>query len=294
MRKFLASAKFLAGTAASAVLFSGAAARADQPRAWEVSFQDPATDMMRQIERFGNYTMWFIVPITILVLALLLVCIVRFRASANPVPSRTAHNTLIEVVWTVGPVIVLLLIAIPSFQLLTAQYTPPEEPKLTVKATGNQWNWDYEYQVDKTFSFNSAVLQDGDRAKAGKEDRGLYPRLLAVDNELVVPVNTTTRVLITATDVIHSFAVPSFGIKMDAVPGRTNETWFKAEKEGLYYGQCSQLCGKDHAFMPIAVRVVSDAQFKTWLDTAKTDVPAANKALMAEIDGTNKVAAAGN
>jgi cytochrome c oxidase subunit 2 len=294
MRKFLASAKFLAGTAASAVLFSGAAARADQPRAWEVSFQDPATDMMRQIERFGNYTMWFIVPITILVLLLLLVCIVKFRASVNPVPSKTSHNTLIEVIWTVGPVIVLLLIAIPSFQLLTAQYTPPEEAKLTVKATGNQWNWDYEYQVDKTFSFNSAVLQDGDRAKAGKEDRALYPRLLAVDNELVVPVNTTTRVLITATDVIHSFAVPSFGIKMDAVPGRTNETWFKAEKEGLYYGQCSQLCGKDHAFMPIAVRVVSDAQFKTWLETAKTDVPAANKALMAEIDGTNKVAAAGN
>ncbi|MDG4893801.1 cytochrome c oxidase subunit II [Mesorhizobium sp. WSM4976] len=294
MRKFLASAEFLAGTAASAVLFSGAAAHADQPRAWEVSFQDPATDMMRQIERFGNYTMWFIVPITVLVLVLLLVCIVRFRASANPVPSRTSHNTLIEVIWTVGPVIVLLLIAIPSFQLLTAQYTPPEEAKLTVKATGNQWNWDYEYQVDKTFSFNSAVLQDGDRAKAGKQDRNLYPRLLAVDNELVVPVNTTTRVLITATDVIHSFAVPSFGIKMDAVPGRTNETWFKAEKEGLYYGQCSQLCGKDHAFMPIAVRVVSDAQFKTWLETAKTDVPAANKALMAEIDGTNKVAAAGN
>ncbi|TPJ57671.1 cytochrome c oxidase subunit II [Mesorhizobium sp. B2-7-1] len=294
MRKFLASAEFLAGAAASAVLFSSATARADQPREWEVTFQAPATDMMRQIERFGNYTMWFIVPITILVLLLLLVCIVKFRASANPVPSKTSHNTLIEVIWTVGPVIVLLLIAIPSFQLLTAQYTPPEEAKLTVKATGNQWNWDYEYQVDKTFSFNSAILQDGDRAKAGKEDRALYPRLLAVDNELVVPVNTMTRVLITATDVIHSFAMPSFGIKMDAVPGRTNETWFKAEKEGLYYGQCSQLCGKDHAFMPIAIRVVSEAQFKTWLATAETDVPGANKALMAEIDGTNKVAAAGN
>ncbi|SFP02869.1 cytochrome c oxidase subunit 2 [Mesorhizobium sp. NFR06] len=294
MRKFLASAEFLAGTVASAVLFSSAVARADQPREWEMTFQAPATDMMRQIERFGNYTMWFIVPITILVLVLLLACILRFRASVNPVPSRTSHNTLIEVIWTVGPVIVLLLIAIPSFQLLTAQYTPPEEAKLTVKATGNQWNWDYEYQVDKSFSFNSAVLQDADRAKSGKEDRSLYPRLLAVDNELVVPVNTMTRVLITATDVIHSFAVPSFGIKMDAVPGRTNETWFKAEKEGLYYGQCSQLCGKDHAFMPIAVRVVSDEQFKTWLATAKTDVPAANKALMAEIDGTNKVAAAGN
>ncbi|RWM10823.1 MAG: cytochrome c oxidase subunit II [Mesorhizobium sp.] len=294
MRKFMAGARFLAGAAAAGALLSGASAHADQPKPWEASFQAPATDMMRQIEWFGNYTFAFIVVITLLVLFLLAYCILRFRASANPVPSRTSHNTLIEVIWTVGPVVVLLLIAIPSFQLLTAQYTPPEEAKLTVKATGNQWNWDYEYQIDKSFSFNSAVLQDADRAKAGKEDRNLYPRLLAVDNELVVPVNTLTRVLITATDVIHSFAVPSFGIKMDAVPGRTNETWFKAEKEGLYYGQCSQLCGKDHAFMPIAIRVVSDAQFKTWLETAKTDVPAANKALMAKIDGTNKVAAAGN
>ena len=197
-------------------------------------------------------------------------------------------------IWTVGPVVVLLLLAIPSFQLLTAQYTPPEEAKLTVKATGNQWNWDYEYQTENTLSFNSAILADSDRAAAGKEDRGVYPRLLAVDNEMVVPVNTMTRVLVTAADVIHAFAMPSFGIKTDAVPGRINEVWFKADKEGLYYGQCSELCGKDHAYMPIAIRVVSDAQYKTWLAAAGTDLPGANKALMAEVDGKDKVAAAGN
>ena len=185
-------------------------------------------------------------------------------------------------------------IAIPSFQLLTAQYTPPEEPKLTVKATGNQWNWDYEYQTDNTLSFNSAILQDGDRAAAGKEDRKVYPRLLAVDNELVVPVNTMTRVLVTATDVIHSFAMPSFGIKIDAVPGRTNETWFKAEKEGLYLRpvlaalrQGPRLHADRH---PRRLRcAVQDLA-----GGAKTDLPGANKALMAEVDGQNKVAAAGN
>jgi cytochrome c oxidase subunit 2 len=286
--------KFLAGATAAATFFAGASAHADQPRDWETGFQAPATDMMRQIEWFGNYTMWFIVPITILVLCLLAYCILKFRASVNPVPSKTSHNTLIEVIWTVGPVVILLCIAIPSFQLLTAQYTPPEDAKLTVKATGNQWNWDYEYQNQEALSFNSAILADKDRESAGKTNMADYPRLLTVDNELVVPVNTMTRVLVTATDVIHSFAMPAFGIKMDAVPGRTNETWFKAEKEGLYYGQCSQLCGKDHAFMPIAIRVVSDAQYKTWLAAAKTDLPGANKALMAEVDGTNKVAAAGN
>lgn len=292
MRKFLATAKIVASAAAT--LFAAASARAAQPQPWETSFQPAATDIMRQIEWFGNYSFAFIIVITALVLFLIAYCILRFRASVNPTPSRTSHNTLIEVIWTVGPVVILLCLAIPSFQLLTAQYTPPEEAKLTVKATGNQWNWDYEYQVDNTLSFNSAILQDADRAAAGKEDRATYPRLLAVDNEMVVPVNTMTRVLVTATDVIHAFAMPSFGIKTDAVPGRINEVWFKADKEGLYYGQCSELCGKDHAFMPIAIRVVSDAQYKTWLAAAKTDLPGANKALMAEVDGTNKVAAAGN
>ncbi|MER8910545.1 cytochrome c oxidase subunit II [Mesorhizobium sp. M0854] len=292
MKKFLATAKIVAS--AAAMLFAAASAHAAQPQPWETSFQPPATDIMRQIEWFGNYSFAFIIVITALVLFLIAYCILRFRASVNPTPSRTSHNTLIEVIWTVGPVVILLCLAIPSFQLLTAQYTPPEEAKLTVKATGNQWNWDYEYQVDNTLSFNSAILQDADRAAAGKEDRAAYPRLLAVDNEMVVPVSTMTRVLVTATDVIHAFAMPSFGIKTDAVPGRINEVWFKADKEGLYYGQCSELCGKDHAFMPIAIRVVSDAQYKTWLAAAKTDLPGANKALMAEVDGTNKVAAAGN
>lgn len=250
--------------------------------------------MMAQIEWFEAYTLWFVIPITLLVLVLLAWCIFKFRASVNPTPSRTSHNTVIEVIWTVGPVIILLFIAVPSFQLLTAQYTPQEEAKLTLKATGNQWNWDYEYQLEEPLTFNSAMMPDADRAAAGKEDRAVYPRLLTVDNEMVVPVNTMVRVLVTAADVIHAFAMPAFGVKTDAVPGRINEIWFKANKEGLYYGQCSELCGKDHAFMPIAIRVVNDAQYTTWLAAARTDLPGANKALMAAVDGAQPVAVAGN
>ena len=286
--------RLLATAGASAVSLVSAAAHAAQPVDWQTRFQPPATDMMAQIEWFERYTLWFIVPITALVLILLAWCILKYRASVNPTPSRTSHNTLIEVLWTVGPVVILLFLAVPSFQLLTAQYTPPEEAKLTVKATGNQWNWDYEYQFEEPLSFNSAMMPDADRAAAGKEDLAVYPRLLTVDNEMVVPVNTMVRVLVTAADVIHAFAMPAFGVKTDAVPGRINEIWFKANKEGLYYGQCSELCGKDHAFMPIAIRVVNDAQYTTWLAAAKSDLPGANKALMAETDGAAKVAAAGN
>jgi cytochrome c oxidase subunit 2 len=265
---------------------------AAQPTPWQTRFQPAATDMMAQIEWFEVYTLWFIVPITLLVLVLLGWCIVKFRASRNPTPSRTTHNTAIEVIWTVAPVVILLFLAIPSFQLLTAQYTPPEEPKLTLKATGNQWNWDYEYQLEEPLSFNSALLPDADRATSGKEDRAVYPRLLAVDNEMVVPVNATVRVLVTAADVLHAFAMPAFGVKTDAVPGRINEIWFKANKEGLYYGQCSELCGKDHAFMPIAIRVVSDEQYNAWLTAARTDLTGANKALMAAVEQEKKVATA--
>ena len=288
MRRLLSSA------GAIAAFLVSAAAHAAQPVDWQTRFQPAATDMMAQIEWFEVYTLWFIIPITVLVLVLLAWCILKYRASANPQPSRTSHNTVIEVIWTVGPVIVLLFLAVPSFQLLTAQYTPGEEAKLTIKATGNQWNWDYEYQVDEPLSFNAALLADADRAAAGKEDRTVYPRLLAVDNEVVVPVNTMVRVLVTAADVLHAFAMPAFGIKTDAVPGRINEVWFKANKEGLYYGQCSELCGKDHAFMPIAIRVVSDAQYTTWLAAARTDLTGANKALMAAVDGAKAVAVAGN
>lgn len=287
--------KLFASIAAGVLYFvTAAAAFADQPRPWEWRFQEPATDIMRQIEWFEVYTLWFIIPITLFVLALLAYCIWRFRESKNPVPSRTSHNTLIEIIWTVAPVIILMFIAVPSFQLLTAQYTPVEEPKLTVKATGNQWNWDYEYQIEEPLSFNSALLPDADREAAGKTDLARYPRLLTVDNELVVPVNVVTRVLVTAADVMHAFAMPAFGVKTDAVPGRINEIWFKPEKEGLYFGQCSELCGKDHAYMPIAIRVVSEAQYNTWLTAAKTDLPGANKALMAAAEDANKVASAGN
>ena len=293
MDKFVATTRG-AVVGASALLWTSGAALADQPRPWEMTFQAAATGIAEQIHWFERYTLWFIVPITLLVLALLFWCAYKFRASANPEPSKTSHNTAIEVIWTVGPVIILLFLAVPSFQLLTAQYSP-EDPQLTVKATGYQWYWGYEYQTETPVSFDSLILKEGERAAAGKENLAVYPRLLAVDNEVVVPVGTTVRLLVTAADVIHSWTIPAFGVKMDAIPGRINEAWFKADKEGLYYGQCSELCGKDHAYMPIAVRVVSDEQYSTWLTAAASDLQGANKALQAELEGdaNDKVAAAG-
>ncbi|GLQ38600.1 cytochrome c oxidase subunit 2 [Rhizobium albus] len=282
-------------------LLSATGANADQPVDWQVRFQPAATGIMQEITWFEIYTLWFIVPITLLVLGLLAYCAIKFRKSANPVPSRTSHNTLIEVVWTVAPVVILLAIAVPSFQLLSAQYDPPEEAALTIKATGYQWYWGYEYQAEAEEGgeptevvFDSFMLQDADREAAGKTDVAAYPRLLAVDNEVVVPVNQTVRLLITAGDVLHSFAMPAFGVKMDAVPGRLNETWFKAEREGLYYGQCSELCGKDHAFMPIAIRVVSEEQYNSWATAAAANVGEANRALMAAIEAEKSVDVAEN
>ncbi len=189
-----------------------------------------------------------------------------------------------------------MFFAIPSFQLLTNQLTQPENPDLTVKVIGTQWKWSYEYPGETPVSFDSLLLEDKDRDALGKSDRAAYPRLLAVDNEMVVPVNKVVRVIVTAdpTDVIHSFAMQSFGVKVDAVPGRMNETWFKAEKEGLFYGQCSELCGKDHAFMPIAIRVVSEDKYKAWLAAAATDLPGANKALMAAVEADKSVDVAQN
>ena len=268
------------------LLFASAAA-ADKPVDWQMGLQQAATPIMHEIRWFEQYTLWFIVPVTLLVLALLVYVVLKFRASANPVPSRTSHNTTIEIIWTIGPVLVLFFLAIPSFNLLNAQLQIPQNPDLTIKATATQWLWSYEYEGgENPLAFDSYLLKDEDRAAAGKEDRAAYPRLLAVDNEMVVPVNKTVRLLVTAapTDVIHAFAMPAFGLKIDAVPGRLNETWFHAEKEGLYYGQCSELCGKDHAFMPIAIRVVSDEQYAAWMAAAATDLPAANRALMAAAD----------
>lgn len=269
-------------------LAGSGSAFAAQPEPWEMTLQPAASPIMHQITWFEQYTLWFIVPIVLLVLALLILVMVKFRESKNPTASRTSHNTAIEVVWTVAPVLILLFLAVPSFNLLTNQLTMPEEPDLTVKATATQWLWSYDYPEieDGAISYASYLLTDEQRAEYGKEDRAVYPRLLAVDNEMVVPVGATVRLLVTAapTDVIHSFAMPAFGIKIDAIPGRLNETWFKAEAEGIYYGQCSELCGKDHAFMPIAIRAVSPEQFTTWQASAATDVEAANRALMASID----------
>ena len=285
---------WLAGIVSIASAVSAGAAQAAQPTPWQTDLQPAATGIMSEIRWFEEYTLWFLVPIVILVLALLIFVIARFNQRANPNPSRTSHNTLIEIIWTVGPVLILLFFAVPSFQLLTAQYTPEGEPELTIKATGYQWYWGYEYQGDaeEDVSFDSLLLQEGDRADYGKENKAAYPRLLAVDNEIVVPVDTTVRLLVTAGDVLHSWAMPAFGVKVDAVPGRLNETWFRVEEEGIYYGQCSELCGKDHAFMPIAVHAVSKEQYDAWHAAALENVGDANKQLMAAIDAQRELASA--
>lgn len=271
-------------------LLTAVGARADQPREWQMGLQEAATPIMHEIRWFEQYTLWFIVPVTLFVLALLIVVAVKFRASKSPVASKTSHNTAIEIVWTLAPVLILMFLAFPSFNLLNAQLTQPENPDLTLKATATQWQWNYEYTAAEgaeALAFDSYLLKDVDRAAAGKNDKAIYPRLLAVDNEMVVPVGKTVRLLVTSapTDVIHAFAMPAFGVKIDAVPGRLNETWFKPEKVGLYYGQCSELCGKDHAYMPIAIRVVSEEQYKTWYAAAASDLSGANRALMASVDG---------
>ena len=232
-----------------------------QPSPWQIRLQDSATPVMDEILWFHNFVMYVITAITIFVLVLLLIVIVKYNARANPVPTKTTHHTGLEVAWTLIPVIILVSIAVPSFKLLFHQQNIPQAD-LTVKATGKQWFWSYSYPDHGKFEFDSILLADKDR----KADQ---PRLLAVDNALVVPVNKIVRVQTTATDVIHAFAVPSFGIKIDSVPGRLNETWFKATKEGVYYGQCSELCGKNHAFMPIEVRVVSEQAFTAWVEDAK-------------------------
>jgi cytochrome c oxidase subunit 2 len=248
--------RLLGLTVAGMTLAAGGAAFGAQPQPWEITLQQAATPVMENIISFHNLLLVIITLITLFVLALLVIVVVKFNARTNPVPSRTTHNTLIEVAWTLIPVLILVGIAVPSFRLLFLQLDIPKAD-LTVKVTGKQWYWSYAYPDNGKFEFDSLMAQDK------------QPRLLGVDNEMVVPVNKVIRVQTTGADVIHAFAVPSFGIKIDSIPGRLNETWFKATKTGMYYGQCSELCGKDHAFMPIAVRVVSDQEFATWVEAAK-------------------------
>jgi cytochrome c oxidase subunit 2 len=257
--------RLIAFVVTSVTVFGASAALAaepatGQPHPWQLGLQAGATPVMDDIIWFHDFLLWVIAAITVFVLALLVVVVLKFNARSNPVPSRTTHNTTIEVIWTVVPVLILVAIAVPSFRLLFYQLNTPQAD-LTVKATGKQWFWSYSYP-DSKFEFDSLMVAEKD-LKPGQ------PRLLTVDNEMVVPVNKIVRVITTGSDVIHSWAVPSFGTKIDAIPGRVNETWFKAEREGTYYGQCSELCGRDHAFMPIAVRVVNEKDYAVWLDQAK-------------------------
>ena len=228
---------------------------------------------MRSVSDFHSFPADHHHLIVALVLGLLLIVILRFNARANPTPAKTTHNTTLEVLWTVVPVLVLVIIAIPSFRLLYQQRVIPQ-PDMTVKVTGNKWYWSYEYPDHGGIAFDSNILNDRDADARGE------PRYLAVDNPLVVPVNKTVKIIVTASDVIHAWTVASFGQKIDAVPGRLNEDWFRVEKPGVSYGQCSELCGKDHAFMPVAVRAVPEAEFNAWVEKAKTaGLEEANKML---------------
>ena len=253
---------------------SPALAGEGQPSPWQMTFQNAATPIMEQITSFHRFVNIIIVCIALFVLGLMIYVMVRFNEKRNPQPSRTTHNTVLEIAWTVIPVLILVSIAIPSFRLLFAQYDFPKAD-LTVTATASQWYWTYDYP-DYGITFASIIVQDADLKPE-------QPRLLTVDHELVVPVNKNVIVQVKAVDVIHDWAVPSFGIKIDAVPGRLQRTWFRAERTGMFYGQCSELCGRNHAFMPIAVHVVSDEEFADWLAKHKSS---------ASLDDASRVATA--
>ena len=236
---------------------------ANQPKDWQLGFQKSASETMDDIVWFHDYMLLpVITAITVFVLFLIAYACIRFRASKNKEASTTSHNTFIEVIWTLVPCLILIVLAVPSFKVL---YSQDEIPKadVTIKAIGYQWYWGYEYP-DENIIFDSYMIEEKD-LKEGQ------PRLLSVDNEVYVPVNKVVKVMITANDVLHAWALPSFGVKRDAVPGRINETWFKADRVGTFYGQCSELCGIKHAFMPITVNVVSQEEYNQWLERAKKE-----------------------
>ena len=242
-------------------LFTPSFLYADQPKDWQLGFQKSASSTMSDIVIFHNYMLLpIITAITAFVLFLVIYACIRFREKKNVVPSKTSHNTLIEIAWTLVPCLILIAMAVPSFKVLYSQDKIPEAD-VTIKAIGYQWYWGYEYP-DENIIFDSYMIEENE-LKPGQ------PRLLAVDNEVVVPVNKVIKVLITANDVLHAWALPSFGVKRDAVPGRINETWFKADRVGTFYGQCSELCGIKHAFMPITVNVVTQKEYDIWLKNAK-------------------------
>ncbi len=247
---------------ATSILTMGSAAAAQgQATPWQFGFQDAFSPVAHRMHDFHNILLVIITAITLFVLLLLIYVVFRFNRKSNPVPSKTSHNTLIEVIWTLAPIIILLIIAIPSMSLLYYG-DRVEKADMTLKAIGYQWYWGYEYVDEEGIAFD-AVMLEADQLKEGQ------PRLLATDNTIVLPVDTNIRVLVTAEDVLHSWAMPAFGVKMDAVPGRINETWMRIEKEGMYYGQCSELCGTRHGFMPIMIKAVSKDEYAKWLVQAK-------------------------
>jgi cytochrome c oxidase subunit 2 len=248
-----------------------------QPSPGEMGLQGAASPVAEEIHKFYDLVNIIIVAIAVFVLLLLLYVMYRFNERANPTPSRSTHNTLLEVAWTVVPILILVAIAIPSFRLLHLQYSYPKAD-ITLKATGYTWYWEHGYP-ELGFSFETRMLDDASREELIAQNIPA-PRNLAVDNEVIVPVNKVVNVLVTSAPdgVIHDWTIPSFGSKVDAVPGRVTTTWFKPTIEGIFYGQCSELCGKDHAFMPIGVRVVSEATYAAWSDTMKAAAAAGNEA----------------
>ena len=252
--------------AASALLIDGAALAQEPvvggaPTAWQLNFQPPASPVAEMIESLHDLLLFITVAISVFVLALLAYACIRYRASRNPVPSRRTHNSVLEIAWTAIPVLILVVIAIPSFKLLYFM-DRAVNPEMTLKAIGRQWYWSYEYPDNGNFTFDAYMIAEQDLT----EDQ---LRLYDVDNPVVLPVDTDIRVLTTASDVIHSWAMPALGVKMDAVPGRINETWLRIERPGVYYGQCSELCGDYHAFMPIKIEAVSKEDFEAWTKQAQ-------------------------
>ncbi len=251
----------LLATAGIASGIGPAFAQTGEPRPWEWNFQPAASPVMERVHEFHQFLMIIITAIVVLVVAIIGYVIVRFNAKRNPVPSRTSHNTLLEVVWTAVPIMILVIIAIPSLKLLYYS-AKPQDPEMTLKVTGHQWYWTYAYPDHGDMTFDSIPV-------AAEDLQPGQPRLLAVDNPVVLPVDTTIQVLVTADDVIHDWAVPALGLKKDAAPGRVNETWVRINEPGTYYGMCSELCGVNHYFMPIQVEALSKEDFAAWTEKAK-------------------------
>ncbi len=272
--------------ATSVIVWAGFVGRAvaNGPKNWQLGFRAPASPTAEEIHWFNDVVLLpVIVAIVVFVTGLLIYVIWRFSEKRNPTPSKTTHNTAIEVLWTAVPVMILFVIAIPSFKLLYFADSI-EEVEMTLKATGRQWYWNYQYPDHGGFEFDAYMVPDADLQEGQK-------RLLSTDNLVVLPVETNIRLLITASDVLHAFALPAMGIKLDAVPGQVNETWVRINQEGIYYGQCSELCGTGHSYMPITVKAVSKVEFERWITQAKEDF-AANNSINDDLRGAEAAAAA--